>query len=66
MKNTIYNNCGRCLSDPALFRSVNWPEEEEARNISAQLQQCKPIDVEYALEFFTKCSPVRRALHPQR
>jgi hypothetical protein len=33
MKDTIYNNCGHCLSDPALFRSVNWVEEEE-RNIS--------------------------------
>ena len=58
MKNTIYNNYGHCLSDPALmpalFRSVNWELEEEAKNISTQLEQCKPIDVEYALEFFTK------------
>jgi hypothetical protein len=30
------------------------------------VQQCNPIDVEYALEFFTKCSRVRRALHPER
>jgi phosphatidylinositol 3-kinase len=58
MKNTIYNHCGHCLSDPALmpalFRSVNWDDEEEAHNLATQLLQCKPIDVEYALEFFTR------------
>ena len=58
MKNTIYNNYGHCLSDPALmpalFRSVNWKDPEEATNISTQLEMCKPVDVEYALEFFTK------------
>lgn len=58
MKNTVYNNYMHCLWDPALmpalFRSVNWKDSEEAANISAQLESCKPVDVEYALEFFTK------------
>jgi phosphatidylinositol 3-kinase len=58
MKTTICHNASHCLSDPALmpalFRSVNWVEDEEGRTISAQLLQCKPVDVEYALEFFTK------------
>jgi phosphatidylinositol 3-kinase len=58
MKTALCNHVGHCLSDPALlpalFRSVNWAAEEEARAIASQLLQCKPVDVEYALEFFTK------------
>lgn len=57
LKNFAYNHYGHCLSDPALlpvlFRSINWDEEDEAKDIAIHLKDCKPVDVEYALEFFT-------------
>lgn len=56
-KNFSYNNYRLCLSDPALipalFRSINWDAEEETKDIVEQLKQRDPIDLEYALEFFT-------------
>ncbi|OHT12323.1 Phosphatidylinositol 3- and 4-kinase family protein [Tritrichomonas foetus] len=56
--NFICNHYAHCLADPALmpalFRSLSWEdEEEETTTISNHLKECKPIDVEYALEFFT-------------
>jgi len=57
-KNFIYNNYKHCMSDPALmpalFRSVNWEIEEETKDIVDLLKTRDPIDVEYALEFFTQ------------
>lgn len=56
-KTHLYNNYYHCLSDPglmpALFRSVNWDSPEESREIVEALKTREPIDVEYALEFFT-------------
>ena len=56
-KNFIFNHYLLCLNDqellPALFRSVNWNEEDEAREISKRLKDKDPIDLEFALEFFT-------------
>lgn len=55
--NFICNHYAHCLADPALmpalFRSMNWEDEDEVAAITKHLNECKPIDLEYALEFFT-------------
>ncbi|KAH0793549.1 Phosphatidylinositol 3- and 4-kinase family protein [Histomonas meleagridis] len=53
----LYIHYGHCFSDPALIpallRSVNWDEIEESKKITEQLKDCQPLEIEYALEFFT-------------
>lgn len=53
----ICNHYAYCLADPALmpvlFRSMSWDDETEVATITENLKNCNPIDLEYALEFFT-------------
>ena len=55
--NCLFNNFRLCFSDqslmPALFRSVNWDDAEEKKEIVDMLKEREPIDAEYAMEFFT-------------
>ncbi|OHT00992.1 hypothetical protein TRFO_32158 [Tritrichomonas foetus] len=53
----IRTNYETCLNDPsllsALFRSMNWSNEDDIKNLSDKLKDLPPVGLEYALEFFT-------------
>lgn len=63
----IKDNIDTFLKDPslysALFRSVNWSSQFIKENLTIKIDKLDPIDIEYALEFFTdrfNFPPVRR------
>ena len=56
-KNIIRANIDKCLKEPsslsALFRSLNWSDLDEVKDLENRLEKIELVKIEYALEFFT-------------